>query len=106
MRVLFDQGAPVPLRHELTGHEVKTAFEMGWASLANGELLRAADAEFDVLITTDKNLRHQQNLDGLRVAILVLPTTNWPEIQRNAARVLHALAAVQPGELLEVSFAA
>ena len=57
MRILFDQGTPVPLRDHLTGHVVATAFELGWSTLKNGELLAAAEAAFDTLITTDQNLR-------------------------------------------------
>jgi hypothetical protein len=57
MKILFDQGTPVPLRASLAGHEVSTAYEQGWQSLSNGELIRAADeATFDALLTTDKNL--------------------------------------------------
>jgi hypothetical protein len=62
MKVLFDQGTPAPLRHALVGHSVSTAYEMGWAKLENGDLLNAADASFDVFVTTDQNLRYQQNL--------------------------------------------
>jgi len=63
MKILFDQGTPVPLRRSLPKHEVATAFERGWAALQNGELLSAAEAEgFEVLVTTDQNLRYQQNL--------------------------------------------
>jgi hypothetical protein len=62
VRVLFDQGTPVPLRRALVGHSVATAFEMGWSEMTNGDLLRAADTSFAALITTDQNLQHQQNL--------------------------------------------
>jgi hypothetical protein len=72
LKVLFDQGTPAPLRGALTGHTVFTAFEMGWAALDNGELLKAAEAAFEVLVTTDQNLRYQQNLSGRHLAILVL----------------------------------
>lgn len=80
MRILFDQGTPAPLRRALTGHTVSTAYEMGWSELDNGALLQAADTDFDALVTTDQNLRHQQNLSSRRLAILVLPTTSWPQI--------------------------
>jgi hypothetical protein len=83
MRILFDQGTPVPLRRHLSGHTVSTAYEMGWSGLANGDLLAAAEAQFDLLLTTDQNLRYQQNLSGRQLAILVLPTTSWPEIQKH-----------------------
>jgi len=81
MRILFDQGVPAPLRHACTGHTVSTAYEMGWAQLNNGELPNAAEASFDALITTDQNLRYQQELTGRLLAILVLPTTSWPKVQ-------------------------
>ncbi len=65
MKILFDQGTPVPLRRHLSGHDVTTAYEAGWSNLANGDLLRVAEqAGFQVLVTTDQNLRYQQNLDG------------------------------------------
>ena len=58
MRILFDQGTPVPLRRWLTAHEIETAWQRGWALLSNGELLSAAEsAGFDLLVTTDQNLR-------------------------------------------------
>ena len=80
MKILFDHGTPVPLRRSLPGHEISTAYEMGWAELQNGDLLTAAEKDFQAFITTDKNLRYQQNLAGRRLAILVLPTTSWPHI--------------------------
>jgi predicted nuclease of predicted toxin-antitoxin system len=76
MKILFDHGTPVPLRRVLSGHMVSTAFEMGWAKFDNGALLSAAQADFDAIITTDQNLRYQQNLAGRTLAILVLPTTS------------------------------
>ena len=81
MRVLFDQGTPAPLRGALTAHAVSTAYEMGWSTLSNGDLLDAAEAQFDAFVTTDQNLRYQQNLAGRRLAILVLPFSSWPRLQ-------------------------
>jgi len=73
MRVLFDQGVPVPLRVLLEGHSVRTAAEESWDRLRNAELLTAAEAaRFDVFLTTDKNLQYQQNLAGRRIAVIVL----------------------------------
>jgi len=102
MRILFDQGTPVPLRRSLTGHDVATAFEMGWSNLENGELLAAAEGQFDVFITTDQNLRYQQNLQGRRLAILVLPTTNWPEIQDHLFEVAAVVDLLQAGQYHEL----
>ena len=60
MRVLFDQGTPVPLRRHLSDHRVETAFERGWSKLRNSALLDRAEAEgFELLVTTDQSLRHQ-----------------------------------------------
>jgi predicted nuclease of predicted toxin-antitoxin system len=81
MKILFDQGVPAPLRRALPDHTVSTAYEMGWAELTNGDLLKQANAAFDVLITTDQGLRFQQNLAGLRLAIIVLPTTIGPQFR-------------------------
>ena len=79
MKVLFDQGTPVPLRALLPDHDVATAYEMGWSTLTNGEFLAAAEAAgFIAIVTTDKNIRHQQKIDGRAFGVLVLPTTNWP----------------------------
>lgn len=65
MRILFDQGTPVPLRSHLTDHSIATAFEQGWSGLTNGKLLDVAEqAGFELLITTDSNLQYQQNLKG------------------------------------------
>jgi predicted nuclease of predicted toxin-antitoxin system len=80
MKILFDQGTPVPLRTFLIGHSVVTAFEAGWSGLTNGELIAAADREYDLLITTDQGLKYQQKLEHRRIAILVLLTTNWPKL--------------------------
>jgi hypothetical protein len=104
MRVLFDYGTPVPLRRALTNHTVSTAYDMGWTDLDNGALLKAANTRFDALITTDRNLRYQQNLTGLRLAILVLPTTSWPKIQPHEERVSAAVNALRPGDFVELTF--
>jgi len=83
MKILFDQGTPAPLRHSLAGHTIATAFEQGWSDLENGGLIQVAETNgFDALVTTDQNLKYQQNLRGRKLAILVLPTTSWPKIQK------------------------
>ena len=103
MRILFDQGTPVPLRGLLSPHQVETAFERGWSTLRNSNLLAAAEQEgFEVFVTTDKNLRNQQNLGGLRIAIVVLSSTSWPRIQKAATTVRQAIDTVLPGSFKEV----
>ncbi|MBI4526203.1 MAG: hypothetical protein HY695_20585 [Deltaproteobacteria bacterium] len=103
MRILFDQGTPVPLRALLSPHQVETAFERGWSLLRNSDLLAAAEQEgFEVFVTTDKNLRNEQNLARLRIAIVVLSSTSWPRIQKAVAVVKQTIDAALPGSLQEV----
>jgi hypothetical protein len=104
MKILFDHGTPAPLRRPLVGHEISTAYEMGWAKLNNGDLLAAAEKSFDAFITTDQNLRYQQNLTGRKLAILVLPTTSWPEIQRHTNQIADGVNVLKPGHFVELSF--
>lgn len=104
MRVLFDQGTPVPLRHHLSAHEVSTAYELGWSSLKNGDLLQTAeDQGFEVLVTTDQNLKYQQNLSNRRIAIVVLASTSWPRIQLALSSVVEAIDMSQPNGYVEIS---
>ena len=105
MRVLFDQGTPVPLRRFLNSHTVTTVYEKGWSSTRNGDLLQLADQEmFEVFLTTDQHLKHQQNLTDLQIAIVVLPTTSWPVIQKHTARIAAVLDSIAPGDFIEIDF--
>ena len=104
MRILFDQGVPVPLRKKLTGHEVTTSKEKGWDQITNGDLITQAETLFDVFVSTDQNLKYQQNLKNRKIAILVLPTTSWRKLEQNAATIKQALDTLKPGQYLEISF--
>lgn len=105
MKILFDQGTPEPLRRSLPGHEIVTAFERGWQTLENGELLRTAEAAgFAALITTDQNLRHQQRLEAHRLAVVVLMTTDWRLIRQHIDYVARAIAALTPAAYVELFF--
>jgi hypothetical protein len=100
VRILFDHGTPAPLRAFLTGHQVQKAKTQGWDTYANGALLTVAEsAGFDVLVTTDKNMRYQQNLTGRRIAIIVLGTPQWPVLRQH---VVAAVEAATPGSYTEV----
>jgi hypothetical protein len=104
VRVLFDQGTPAPLRNALADHEVVTAYERGWARLKNGELLSAAELDgFEIFVTTDKNLRYQQDLSQRRIAIVVLSTTSWPRISKAAVQVCQAVGNCTTGDYVEVA---
>ena len=103
MRILFDQGTPVPLREELKQHEVSTAHERGWSTLKNGELLDAAEREgFELFVTTDSRLRYQQNLTTRRIAIICLLSTSWPRIRGAIVATARAVSAATPGSYTEV----
>jgi len=75
---------------------------LGWALLKNGDLLNAAEKQFDLLVTTDKNLRYQQNLVGRRLAILVLPYASWPKLQKHLARIVKAIETIKPNDYTEL----
>jgi len=103
VRVLFDQGTPVPLRQSLTQHEVTTAHERGWSKLKNGEMLDAAEKDrFAVLVTTDSNLKYQQTLKSRRIAVVVLTTPSWPRIRRATGLVVRAVDGASEGSYTEV----
>ena len=106
MKILFDQGTPVPLRRFLLDHIVDTAYERGWSELTNGDLLRMAEHEgYNLLITTDQNLRYQQNLANRQIAIIVLLSTSWPRIQRQIEVIQQAIANSLPGAYHEIPIA-
>lgn len=101
--MLFDQGTPVPLCNALPEHEISTAYELGWSTLKNGELLRMAEERgFEVLVTTDTNLRYQQDLKHRRIAIVVLLTTSWPRIRSVVERVAAVVDVASAGSYAEV----
>jgi hypothetical protein len=103
MLILFDNGTPAPLRYALKGHSVVEAIERGWDRLANGELIAAAEAAgFELLLTTDKNMRYQQNLKGRKIAFVVIGNQQWPTLRRYLDRVVEAVNAATPGSVAEV----
>jgi hypothetical protein len=104
MRVLFDNGTPRGIASALPGHIVEEARSRGWDILKNGELLDAAEAEgYDVLLTTDRNIRYQQNLTGRRIAVVVLGKGRWRLVKNRLPAIAAAVAAARPGSLSEVN---
>jgi predicted nuclease of predicted toxin-antitoxin system len=105
MRLLFNQGTPMPLRNHLPYHTVETAYERGWHDLKNGELLARAEAEgYEALVTTDQNIHYQQNLAGRRVSVLVLMTTSRPRIRGDVTLVAQAIDNLHAGGYQEIAF--
>jgi hypothetical protein len=104
VRILLDQGIPVPLRAILAGHEVSTAYELGWSTLSNGELLLAAETRFELFVTTDQSPRYQQNFTGRRLSILVLPTTKRAQIREHADAIQRETISLAPGDYRELTW--
>jgi hypothetical protein len=103
MRILFDHGTPSGIARSLAGHEVTEAIERGWDRISNGELLTTAEAVgFELLLTTDKNIRYQQNLKGRKIAIVVLGNSAWRMVRKHLERVAAAVNAATPGSYAEV----
>jgi hypothetical protein len=103
MKVLFDQGTPLPLRKHLDTHTVSTAFECGWSTMENGELIKKAEVNgYNLLITTDQNLKYQQNLNSRRIAILVLKSTSWPRILKHIDAIVSAVSQISDNDYIEI----
>ena len=105
MRVLFDHNLPHKLRLALIPlcqHSLVTTSFVGWGHLKNGELLSAADPDFDVFITGDRTLVHEQNLGLRRLAIIVLSTNNWPIVRFHVSHILAAIDGALPGSFQTV----
>ena len=106
MRILFDQGTPVPIAAYLREHTVRTTLQEGWDRLANGDFLRVAEAAgFDVLLTTDNSIAYQQNLKGRKIAIVVISRNRWRLVQRMIRKIVAAVNAASAGSymLVEIS---
>lgn len=103
MKILFDHGTPRSIAHSLPGHEVIRAAQMGWESIGNGELiLRAEAAGFDLLLSTDQNIRYQQDLRNRQIAIVVLSDQQWPNVRIHLEKIAFAINAATPGCYVEV----
>jgi hypothetical protein len=103
MRILFDHGTPSGIIGSLAGHEVTEAIERAWDRISNGDLLTLAEAEkFDVLLTTDKGIRYQQNLTGRQIAIVVLGNSTWRLVRLYLDRIAAAVDEATPGSYSEV----
>ena len=103
MKILFDECMPQPLRRRLAEFEISTAQEMGWGRVKNGELLKRAEGVFAAFVTSDQQLKYQQNLTGRRLAILVLSTNRWPVVKAKTPEIVAAIQALHPGDYVELT---
>jgi hypothetical protein len=104
MLTLFEHVTPAVIARFPPDHTVTKAEDRGWDTLTNGDLLAEAErAGFDVLLTADRNMRHQQNLRGRRIALVVLSTPQWPVVRLHVARIAAAVSAATPGSYIDVN---
>jgi hypothetical protein len=105
MRILLDECVPRPLKRQLPQYEVKTVTEMGWAGTKNGQLLKKMqDAQFTILLTTDQNLRYQQNLEqaGIAIVVMVADSNRLPDLIPLIPQICDALETIAPGQVIEI----
>ena len=99
---MIDESLPRHLKQMLSKHEAITVQEMGCTGIRNSELLAKAESEFDVLITADKNLRYQQNVKGIHLAIVVFPSNRLGVIKGLTERLKEVLSQIEPGQIIEL----
>ena len=105
MRTLLDECVPRPLKREFANYKIRTVVEMGWSGKKNGELLELMSQEgFTILVTTDQNLRHQQNLEqaGVAVVVLVAKSNRLPDLTPLIPDTFSVLNTMTPGEVVEI----
>src|SRR4029450_6233644 len=102
MNILLDECAPHAVKKRLPHLAIRTVQEMGWSGVKNGKLLKLADQQFDVFITSDKNLRYQQNLATVKLAFLLLPTNSVPVVIALLPEIEAVLNTIQSGDFVEI----
>ena len=102
MKVLVDECVPLKLVRLLSGHAFSTAQQKGWDGYSNGKFLALAELEFDLFLTSDRNLQYQQNLKGRKIAILLLSTNHWPTLKKHVELVQSTLNKVSSGEFVRL----
>lgn len=103
MRILLDECVPWPMHRLLSSHVCTSVQAQGWSGIRNGDLLQRAEADFDLFITSDQNIRYQQNLAGRRIAILELSTNDLRRIQAASALIEDELGKIQPNEFMHLT---
>lgn len=102
MKVLLDEGVPRVIQKRLPNLSIFTVEEMKWRGIRNGRLLDLMAGEFDVLVTTDKNLRYQQNLEKRQIAAVILPTNQIPLVIQLLPQIEEAITTIATGSFKEV----
>lgn len=102
MKILLDECVPWPMHRLLAGHECRTAQQEGWGGIKNGKLLQFAEGKFDLFITSDQNLRYQQNLAGRKIAILELSTNKLRRIEAATDFIRADVDSIKPSEFRQL----
>ncbi len=103
MKIIIDECVPSIVKHGLPGRDIATVQEMGWAGIKNGELLRhIVAAKFEIFITSDKNLRHQQNLLVIDLSVILLPSNQVPVIKALLPHIDSALTNIVQNSFVEL----
>jgi hypothetical protein len=102
MRILLDECVPWPMHRLLTNHSCTSVQAQGWGGIKNGELLRLAEIDFDLFITSDQNIRYQQNLAGRKIAVLELSTNDIERIEAAASLIQDAIDKIEPEQFLQL----
>ena len=102
MKIIIDECVPSIVKRGLPSHNIVTAQEMGWAGISNGQLLKLVAGEFDIFITSDKNLRRQQNLEALKLTVILLPSNQVPVVQALLPKLDKALSAIDTEPFIEL----
>ena len=103
MRILLDECVPWPMHKLLGPHSCSSVQAEGWGGIKNGELLERAEDDFDLFITSDQNIRYQQNLSGRRIAILELSTNDINRIQSARNLIEETLTTLQSNEFKQLN---
>jgi len=102
MKIIIDECVPHIVKKRLSHRQIKTVQEMGWAGIKNGELLSLAEETFDIFVTSDKNLRYQQNLENRKIAILLLPSNQVPIIESLLPGIDEAIGKITIGDFVDL----
>jgi hypothetical protein len=102
MKVIIDECVPYIVKRRLPERQIQTVQEMGWAGIKNGKLLKLVEETFDIFITSDKNLKYQQNLVDRNLAIILLPSNQVPIIENLLSQIDDALENIRPGSYVEI----
>ncbi len=102
MKIIIDECVPHIVKKRLPERGIKTVQEMGWAGVKNGELIKLVEENFDIFVTSDKNLLYQQNLQDRTIAILLLPSNQVPVIENLLPQIDEELEKIKPNDFVEI----